>query len=124
MHSKLFVLTFALFSLNLVLCERDTSPAPVTFLERLNRFQDSDFFFDFEDGPVVNAGGGGLRRQVSVKEIPALQGLGVSSVIFQIAPCGINFPHIHPRATELFHVLEGEFLSGLVLENPGKLISR
>jgi mannose-6-phosphate isomerase-like protein (cupin superfamily) len=30
-------------------------------------------------------------------------------VIFHIDPCGINLPHVHQRATELFFIVEGTF---------------
>jgi oxalate decarboxylase/phosphoglucose isomerase-like protein (cupin superfamily) len=48
--------------------------------------------------------------------------LGVSSVLFTIEPCAINLPHVHPRGTELFHVLEGSFTTGFLEENNGRYI--
>lgn len=46
----------------------------------------------------------------------------MSTVLFTLQPCGINLPHVHPRGTELFHSLQGTFLTGLIEENNGRVI--
>ena len=46
----------------------------------------------------------------------------MSSVIFTFEPCTINPPHIHPRATELLHVLQGSFTTSFLEENTGRVI--
>ena len=40
-------------------------------------------------------------RVANVNHIPVLEGNGVSMVLFNLEPCGINLPHVHPRATEV-----------------------
>jgi hypothetical protein len=46
----------------------------------------------------------------SVKQFPALENMGISYTRFELAPCGINLPHIHPRASELIYVISAENL--------------
>jgi hypothetical protein len=41
---------------------------------------------------------------------------GITFSVASLGPCGIFFPHIHPRATELFTVIEGELSFGYQLE--------
>jgi hypothetical protein len=36
--------------------------------------------------------------------MPSLAYLGISFATIEFAPCGINIPHIHPRATEFIYV--------------------
>lgn len=52
----------------------------------------------------------------------SLLGKGIASGLLNIEPCGINFPHIHPRANELFHLLDGNIFVGLIEENGGRVI--
>ena len=55
--------------------------------------------------------------------MPVLAGEGVSITLFTIKPCGINEPHVHPRATEISYVIKGSRLRvGFVEENTGRTI--
>lgn len=40
-------------------------------------------------------------RGVTLSQLPALQGQGISMALVNLDPCTINLPHIHPRATEV-----------------------
>jgi quercetin dioxygenase-like cupin family protein len=55
---------------------------------------------------------------VNVDKIPGLNTLGVSLARIDFAPYGLNPPHIHPHATELFVVLKGTLYVGFVTSNP------
>jgi oxalate decarboxylase/phosphoglucose isomerase-like protein (cupin superfamily) len=91
-------------------------------LHQRQKYNASDFAFDlFGSRPNVRSTGGSAQR-VAVEDLPALKGLGVSSVIFRMLPCAINLPHVHPRGTELFHVLEGNFITGFLEENNGRYL--
>ena len=70
--------------------------------------------------PTQGPGGSGLF--VTIDNFPALKNTGVSSGTFELLPCAIGPPHIHPRSSELFHVLEGSFLTGFLEENGGRYI--
>uniref|UniRef100_A0A0D9X556 Cupin type-1 domain-containing protein n=1 Tax=Leersia perrieri TaxID=77586 RepID=A0A0D9X556_9ORYZ len=62
---------------------------------------------------------------VSVLQLPGLNTLGVSIARLDFAPLGLNPPHTHPRATEIFAVLEGTLYVGFVTSNPdNKLFSK
>lgn len=41
---------------------------------------------------------------------------GISFSIASLGPCGVFFPHVHPRANELFTVIEGQVSFGYMLE--------
>jgi quercetin dioxygenase-like cupin family protein len=68
------------------------------------------------------SGSGGSGHFVTIENFPALKGTGVSSGVFELLPCAIGPPHVHPRSSELFHVLEGAFLTGFLEENGGRYI--
>ena len=86
------------------------------------KFNASDFAYDLFGSKQNVRGTGGTAQRVNVEDLPALSGLGVSSVIFRMLPCAINLPHVHPRGTELFHVLEGNFITGFLEENNGRYL--
>ena len=55
---------------------------------------------------------------VFAAQLPGLNTLGISMARVDIAPWGINPPHSHPRATEIFTVLEGALEVGFIPSNP------
>ncbi|XP_057962355.1 germin-like protein subfamily 1 member 11 [Malania oleifera] len=50
--------------------------------------------------------------------VPGLNTLGVSIARVDFAPGGVNPPHFHPRASEIFVVTEGTLYAGFVPSNP------
>ena len=52
---------------------------------------------------------------------PALFDTFIASVLVDFNPCDINVPHIHPRATEVALVLDGEITMGFAEENGGQV---
>ncbi|CAL5351336.1 unnamed protein product [Camellia sinensis] len=60
---------------------------------------------------------GSTITPATVAQIPGLNTLGISMVRIDYAPWGLNPPHIHPRATEIFTVLEGTLEVGFVTSN-------
>jgi len=76
--------------------------------------------FDFN--PAANlATKPGLGGQVDLANranFPILSGLGLSAATLFFNACGLNTPHIHPRASEFFTVATpGRFETGFILEN-------
>lgn len=55
---------------------------------------------------------------VIVAQLPGLNTLGISMARVDFALWGINPPHTHPRATEIFTVLEGTIQVGFITSNP------
>jgi Cupin len=43
--------------------------------------------------------------------LPALHGEGIALVTIDLAPCGINIPHVHTRATEFLYAIDAESVS-------------
>eukprot|EP01024_Parvocaulis_polyphysoides_P014024 TRINITY_DN1561_c4_g1_i1.p2 TRINITY_DN1561_c4_g1~~TRINITY_DN1561_c4_g1_i1.p2 ORF type:complete len:256 (-),score=37.89 TRINITY_DN1561_c4_g1_i1:503-1270(-) len=92
----------------------------LTAAEFRSNFQAEDFVFDLfgalEDTP------GGQISPLDVANLPSLQGSGISQSLFVIDPCGINLPHIHPRATEIQTLIKGNnVLAGFVDENANRV---
>ncbi len=48
--------------------------------------------------------GNNTIRRVMVEQMPSLVHMGFSFAIMEFIPCGINLPHIHPRASEFIYV--------------------
>ncbi|XP_071736745.1 putative germin-like protein 2-3 [Rutidosis leptorrhynchoides] len=81
--------------------------------------QAEDFFFSglHLRGNTSNAVGSKVTP-VFAAQLPGLNTLGISMVRIDYAPCGLNPPHTHPRATEILTVLEGTLQVGFVTSNP------
>ncbi|CAH1433438.1 unnamed protein product [Lactuca virosa] len=88
--------------------------------------QATDFFFSGLNliGNTSNAVGSRVTP-VTVAQLPGLNTLGISMARVDYALWGINPPHTHPRATEIFTVLEGTIQVGFITSNPeNRLISK
>ena len=94
-----------------------------TKLEARSKFQNQDFVFDLAGSQPATMGKAGTGQQVNVGNLPSLKGEGVSYTLFNIDPCGINLPHVHPRATEIFFVIAGKFQTTFSEENGGRTIT-
>jgi hypothetical protein len=66
--------------------------------------------------PDVGAQGGSILL-ATVDNFPILEELGLSGAFSYIEPCGLNIPHLHPRANEMLTVLEGVLNTGFVQED-------
>ena len=65
---------------------------------------------------------GGTRRFTNIDSLPIgplLRGLGISSELSELDSHAIYLSHVHPRASELLHVLNGSLITGLLEENTG-----
>jgi len=75
------------------------------------------FTFDSNTPPPAGAKGG-VAVSANIETFPILTDLGISTTVGFLEPCGINTPHVHPRATEFLTLVEGNNLEfGYVLEN-------
>jgi len=70
----------------------------------------------------VSKGQGGETVAATAANFAALIGHDIAMTVGFIEPCGINLPHIHPRATEINFIVEGEFQAGFFSENEGKFV--
>ena len=59
-------------------------------------------------------GNGGSQHPANVGFFPGISTLGVSGVILRFNPCGVNTPHVHPRATQTQYLVKGKLLVGFV----------
>ncbi|KAK4998748.1 hypothetical protein LTR66_002088 [Elasticomyces elasticus] len=71
--------------------------------------------FDFNKAKAT--GDGGRVSLANEDTFPIVTELGISTAVAFLNPCGINTPHIHPRATEFLTVVQGKVQTGFVLEN-------
>lgn len=87
------------------------------------RFTAPDFVYDVNAAPSSVNGVAGTVKPVDVETMPSLVGEGVSYSVFQIEPCGINLPHVHPRASEILYVINGSnLMTAFIEENGGRVI--
>ncbi|KAJ8114640.1 hypothetical protein OPT61_g3520 [Boeremia exigua] len=74
--------------------------------------------FSFNNATPAAGAKGGATKAANIETFPILTGLGISTTLGFLEPCGINTPHVHPRATEFLTVVAGSNLKfGYVLEN-------
>ncbi|KAJ7120716.1 RmlC-like cupin domain-containing protein [Mycena crocata] len=73
--------------------------------------------FDFNNQKPEEGAKGGSILLATVDNFPILEELGISSAISLVEPCGLNIPHLHPRANEFFTVIDGQLDTGFVQEN-------
>ena len=74
--------------------------------------------FSFNDATPAPNAEGGATKSANIETFPILTDLGISTTVAFLEPCGINTPHVHPRATEFLTLVEGSNLKfGYVLEN-------
>jgi hypothetical protein len=71
--------------------------------------------FDFNTAGTPSAGG--RAAAANVANFPILTKLGISTTMGFLGACGMNTPHIHPRATEFLTLVDGEIDFGYILEN-------
>ncbi|KAJ6623668.1 RmlC-like cupin domain-containing protein [Mycena sp. CBHHK59/15] len=73
--------------------------------------------FDFNNqAPAAGAQGGSILL-ATVDNFPILEELGIAGAISFVEACGLNIPHMHPRADEFFTVIDGIMDTGFVQEN-------
>jgi len=86
------------------------------------QFVDADYKFSLSDLTTTTRPAGTIDP-IDLSNFPALKDEGVSYSLFNIEPCGINLPHLHPRATEILYVFTGENITvAFVEENRGRTI--
>lgn len=74
--------------------------------------------FSFNNATPAPGAKGGATKSANIETFPILTDLGISTTVAFLEPCGINTPHVHPRATEFLTLVEGSNLKfGYVLEN-------
>jgi len=95
-----------------------------TELELRRAFNASDFVFDLDNSTPTGVGLGGTIQSVTLQNMKALSGQGLSYAIYDLKPCGLGNPHSHPRATELIYMIEGSYIdTGFLEEDSGRVIT-
>jgi len=90
-----------------------------THLQRSQQFNPTDFVFDLLGSTPNSVTNSGSIQVANVVKFRSLEGHGISTVLFNLEPCGINLPHIHLRATELLYVISGENVQTVFGEENG-----
>jgi len=97
-----------------------------TAVDRINILnEDTDFIFNFLEPPTNTTtvtGKGGSIVIANRESFPAVVGNGISMGIGFISACGLNTPHTHPRATEIFYAVNGTFKTGFIAENGARQV--
>jgi len=71
--------------------------------------------FDFNDSK--KAGLGGKVAAANIASYPMLAQTNIAVTVATLNACGLNTPHIHPRADEFLTVVSGQIKSGYIIEN-------
>jgi oxalate decarboxylase/phosphoglucose isomerase-like protein (cupin superfamily) len=101
----------------------DLKRAP-TQIARLNILSNNkDWLFDYNAGVGTTKSAGGNLTLANVANFPALFANGMAMAIGQMAPCGMNTPHTHPRATEFLFLVNGNMEAGFIEENGARFVT-
>ncbi|KAJ7159242.1 RmlC-like cupin domain-containing protein [Mycena crocata] len=73
--------------------------------------------FDFNNQKAAAGAKGGSILLATVDNFPILEHMGISGAISLVEPCGLNIPHLHPRADEFLTTIDGILDTGFVQEN-------
>lgn len=127
---KTFAFTSTLLSALPLLARAATTPDraaavrnAITHVDKINALTDEEFVFDFKDPNLKKTtGAGGTLTSANVGNFAALVGNGLALTIGEMAPCGANSPHSHPRATEILLLLNGELSAGFLTENGSRFV--
>ena len=131
MHMLNLVISFAtaLCVLALPAPTKDQSVAllltAATAVDRVNLLNDTDFVFDFFNPTTdeITASGPDGRVVTAKRDtFPALVDNGISMAVGYLGPCGLNTPHLHPRATEFNIAINGTVLAGFFTENDSRFV--
>lgn len=100
----------------------DLKRAP-TQVARLNILKDNkDWLFDYNAGVGTTRNAGGNLTVANIANFPALFANGMALAVGQLAPCGMNTPHTHPRATEFLFLVNGQMDVGFIEENGARFV--
>lgn len=100
----------------------DLKRAP-TQVARLNILKDNkDWLFDYNAGVGTTRNAGGNLTVANIANFPALFANGMALAVGQMAPCGMNTPHTHPRATEFLFLVNGQMEVGFIEENGARFV--
>ncbi|KAK9820716.1 hypothetical protein WJX74_000930 [Apatococcus lobatus] len=102
-----------------------STPTFMTELQQRLMFQGTTLAFTFPTASTNNAAGS--IRTMDLANNPVLGTLpngGISQNVDFFAPCTINVPHSHPRASEIYYVISGTLEAGIQEEaTTGRFIS-
>ncbi|KAF2007681.1 RmlC-like cupin [Amniculicola lignicola CBS 123094] len=73
--------------------------------------------FDFNGAKPAPNAKGGAAKAANIESFPILTDLGISTTMGFLDACGMNTPHVHPRATEYLTAVKGSVAFGMILEN-------
>ena len=112
--SLLILLTYEAVKVNGYTCKDTTQVTP------------QDFYFQGLATAVAasNTSTGAIVIGATVEKLPGLNTLGLSMSRIDYAPNGLNPPHVHPRASEIIYVLEGQLYYVGFVTTAGKLVAK
>jgi hypothetical protein len=91
-----------------------------------NNGGNTSFVFDFNNPPkeaLVGLGSLGNITSALGSTFPEFIGVDAGVILFELAPCSLVVPHLHPRADEIVFMLNGSINTTFVEESGAKSIS-
>lgn len=77
----------------------------------------SKIVFDYNAAKPAGGALGGRTVLANTASFPVLRGVGLATAVVFLDACGINTPHVHPRASEMITVASGTLFFGTIFEN-------
>jgi len=100
----------------------DLKKAPTQVARLQILANNNDWIFDYNAGVGTTRAAGGNLTVSNVANFPALFANGMALAIGDMAPCGMNTPHTHPRATEFLYLVNGNMEAGFIEENGARFV--
>jgi len=90
---------------------------------RIALLRDDQFVFNFLSPTLTRTvGAAGTIALANTGNFPALVGNGMALALGSLDACGLNTPHVHPRATEFNFAVNGTLRTGILSENGVRFI--
>ncbi|KAF8510872.1 RmlC-like cupin [Hysterangium stoloniferum] len=92
--------------------------------ERVADLADNQFVFNFLNATHSAQGDDGFIIVINPATFPALMTGGGALGLGLIGPCGLNLPHVHPRANEIqLNIGGGDLKAQFIQENGGRVVT-
>ncbi|CAF1511570.1 unnamed protein product, partial [Didymodactylos carnosus] len=122
-HVKIVLVVAGMVEPNIKFLEDIKGSVNEISLEEKLANMSSNYVFDFKNAQVgVSTGNGGRVVSANARNFPILINHKIAMTVGFLEPCGMNLPHVHPRATEINYAAKGDFQTGFFQENGGKFV--
>jgi oxalate decarboxylase/phosphoglucose isomerase-like protein (cupin superfamily) len=113
MQLNMELLLMLFFIINIYLVQSQTQ------FDQLSKFNATHFAYDLLHS-TPRQGLGGKIYVAGLRQMPVLNQQGIAYVLFELKPCALILPHIHPRAGEFLYAINASKLQVGFSEENGR----